>query len=70
MGPGGIFINQVLIKCPLIFEKIGPVRTTLTEKLTSLESYRQTLADLPENCINALIYFRYICGSQDACVKI
>ena len=34
----------------LIFEKIGPVETKLTEKLTSLGSYRQTLTDLPDNC--------------------
>ena len=48
----------------LIFEKLRPVRTKLTEKLTSLGRYRQTLADFPENCIYASIDFCYFCGSK------
>ena len=60
-----------LIKCPFIFEKIGPVRAKLTEKLTSLGSYRQTLADLPENCIYIYIYiYIYVCVYVCVCVCV
>ena len=53
---GDISINQFFkLNVLLIFKKIGPVRAKMTEKLTNLECNRQTLADLPENCIYASI---------------
>ena len=58
MESAGISINEFFkLNVLLILENIGLVRTKLTKKLTSLESYRQTLADLPENCIIRLDRF-------------
>ena len=58
MESAGISINQFFnYMFLLIFEQIGPVRTKLTEKLTNLDSYRQTLADLPENRIKRIDRF-------------
>ena len=70
MESADISIYQFFFKLNvlLIFENIGLVRIKLTEKLTILESYRQTLADLPENCIIRIDRFRLFLRFE-SCVR-